>query len=100
MPRSSMMSPRDTVLLVVDVQEKLLRLIPSANQMLVNVGFLVDAARLLSVQIEASEQYPAGLGSTVAALAERLPHRHEKIDFSCGAVPDIVAAFGKAGCTR
>src|SRR5689334_19532814 len=94
------MSPGDTGLLVVDVQQKLLPLIPSANRLLLNVGFLIEAAHLLGVQTEASEQYPAGLGSTVPALAERLPRRYEKVDFSCGAVPAIVEAFSKAGCTR
>jgi nicotinamidase-related amidase len=100
MTNPSLMSPRDTGLLVVDVQEKLVPLVGGANQLLLNVGFLIDAARLLGVPTEATEQYPAGLGSTVAALAERLPRRYEKVDFSCGAVPDIVESFTRAGCTR
>jgi nicotinamidase-related amidase len=94
------MSPRDTALLVIDVQQKLLPLIPCADRLLLNVGFLIDAAHILGIQIEASEQYPAGLGSTVASLAERLPRRYEKLDFSCGGVPGIVEAFSQAGRTR
>jgi nicotinamidase-related amidase len=100
MPTASLMSPRDTGLLVIDVQQKLLPLIPCADQLLLNVAFLVDAAHLLGLHTEASEQYPSGLGSTVATLAERLPRRHEKIDFSCGAVPALVDGLSKAGCTR
>ena len=100
MPTASLMSPDDTGLLVIDVQQKLLPLIPSANELLLNVGFLIDAARLLGLQIEASEQYPAGLGPTVTSLAERLPRRHEKVDFSCGRVPAVVESFSKSGCTR
>jgi hypothetical protein len=100
MPNATLMSPRDTGLLVVDVQQKLLPLIPCADRLVLNVGFLIDGARLLGIQIEASEQYPVGLGPTVATLAERLPRRHEKVDFSCGAVPGIVESFGKAGCIR
>jgi len=100
MSTASLMSPGDTGLLVIDVQEKLLPLIPSADQLLLNVAFLVEAAGLLGIRIEASEQYPAGLGSTVATLAARLPRRHEKVDFSCATVPAIVDSFSKAGCTR
>src|ERR1051326_2724464 len=100
MPSTKLMSPGDTCLLVIDVQQKLVPLIPRADLLVLNVGFLIDAAGLLGIHIEASEQYPNGLGSTVPTLAERLPSRHEKVDFSCGAVPAIVESFSRAGCTR
>ena len=84
--------PPESSLLVIDVQEKLLPAIAATPQLLVNISFLLDAARLLDIPSLATEQYPAGLGRTAAVLAERLPaERPAKLDFSCCGVPDLVA---------
>jgi nicotinamidase-related amidase len=87
------MSAADTGLLVIDVQEKLLPLIPPANALVRNIAFLLDAARLLGMTVQATEQYPRGLGPTVAELARRLPERPDKVVFSSCAVPSVVEAF-------
>jgi nicotinamidase-related amidase len=84
------MSPADTALLVVDVQEKLVPRIQHAETMVRNIAFLIDCARLLGLPVLATEQYPKGLGPTVAPLRERLPERPDKVGFSCCAVPSIV----------
>jgi nicotinamidase-related amidase len=84
------MSAADTALVVIDVQEKLMAKIPGADLLTRNIGMLVDAARLLGLPVLATEQYPKGLGPTVAALAARLPDRPEKLDFSCCAIPAVV----------
>ena len=91
------MSAGDTGLLVVDVQEKLVPLIPAAQALIRNIAFLIDAARLLDMPVQATEQYPKGLGPTVPELARRLPERPEKIAFSCCAVPQVVEGFRSAG---
>jgi len=84
--------PAESSLLVIDVQEKLLPAIADTPRLLLNIGFLLDAARFLDVPMIATEQYPAGLGSTAAVLAERLPaERPAKLDFSCCGVPELVA---------
>lgn len=64
----------DTVLLVVDVQEKLVpAMAESARASLVqNVTTLVDGARLCGVPVMATEQYPKGLGPTVPQVAQAL----------------------------
>jgi nicotinamidase-related amidase len=87
------MSAADTGLLVIDVQEKLLPLIPDAGPLVRNIAFLVDAARLLDMTVQATEQYPRGLGTTVADLASRLPARPDKVAFSCCAIPEVVQTF-------
>lgn len=76
------------VLVVVDVQDKLLAKIPTAAALVRNVGFLLDAAKLLDVPVAATEQYPKGLGPTTPELARRLPPGvAAKTAFSCcGAV--------------
>src|SRR5579884_2528172 len=91
------MAATDTALLVIDVQEKLLPLIPGAEGLVRNLAFLIDAAKLLGLPVLATEQYPKGLGSTVAGLRERLPARPEKLGFSCCAVPSVVGGLRQAG---
>jgi nicotinamidase-related amidase len=97
-PRSpELMSRHDTALLVVDVQEKLLPLIPGQERMVWNVRRLIDAAKLLGLPVLATEQYPKGLGHTTPVLAERLGNVPEKLAFSCGGCPEIFADLGQRG---
>jgi nicotinamidase-related amidase len=70
-------------LLIVDVQEKLLPLIPVAERLVHNCRRLLDGARIVSVPAFATEQYPKGLGRTKAELAERLGPIPDKVCFSC-----------------
>ncbi len=79
-------------LLVVDVQEKLLPLIPSAERLVHNCRRLLDGAKILGVPAFGTEQYPKGLGRMAAELASRLGSLPEKVCFSC--VPAL--AWGSA----
>ncbi|HZZ81058.1 MAG TPA: isochorismatase family protein, partial [Gemmataceae bacterium] len=76
------LSARESALLVIDVQEKLMVKIPRAESIIGNIAFLIDVARALEVEVVATEQYPKGLGPTVASLAQRLPTRPDKLTFS------------------
>ena len=93
----SQMSPADTALLVIDVQEKLVPLIRGADALVRNIAFLLDAAHLVRVPVLATEQYPRGLGPTVAALRQHLPERPDKVGFSCCAVPSLVEQLRRGG---
>ncbi len=68
------LDPSTTVLLVVDVQEKLAAAMPpdTLATLVKNVGILLETARALGVRVVASEQYPKGLGPTLPAVAEKL----------------------------
>ena len=96
MPHATQMSAADTGLLVIDVQEKLVPLILDAAALVRNIAFLIDGARLLDVPVQATEQYPRGLGPTVAELAKRLPERPDKTAFSSCAVPSVVEQFRRS----
>jgi nicotinamidase-related amidase len=96
MPHPTQMTAGDTGLLVIDVQDKLLALIPGAEALVRNIAFLIDGARLLGVPVQATEQYPKGLGGTAAELARRLPERPDKQAFSCCVVPGLVEGFRRA----
>jgi nicotinamidase-related amidase len=68
------LSPATTALLVVDVQERLAAAMSAERIAAVvhNTGILLDAASHLGVRVFATEQYPKGLGPTVAPLAAKL----------------------------
>ncbi len=84
LPRSpELMSRHDTALLVVDVQTKLLEVIPNQVNMVWNIRRLIDGCRALDMTVVGSEQYPAGLGYTTPELAERLGELPSKMMFSC-----------------
>lgn len=74
----------DSVLVVVDVQDKLLAKMPTANALVHSVAFLIDVADALGVPVWATEQYPKGLGPTTAEIARRLRLTvPSKTAFSC-----------------
>ncbi len=62
-----------SALLVVDVQEAFRDHVDGFDAMVERIGLLVRGAALLGVPIAVSEQYPAGLGSTVDELRDALP---------------------------
>jgi len=96
MAHATRMSAGDTGLLVIDVQEKLLPKIIDADRLVRNLAFLIDGARLLGLPVQATEQYPRGLGPTVAELAKRLPERPDKLAFSSCAVAAVADNFHRA----
>jgi nicotinamidase-related amidase len=80
-----LMSADDTVLAVIDVQQKLISLIPGHERIVWNIRRLLDGAKILGVTVLATEQYPQGLGGTVAEVASRVPAAIDKTAFSsCG----------------
>ena len=95
-----LMSRHDTALLVVDVQEKLLPLIPGQAPMVWNVRRLIDGAKLLGLPVLATEQYPKGLGHTPPELAQRLGTIPEKLTFSCGECGELFEGLPERGVHR
>ncbi len=100
-PRSSeLMTPVDTGLLVVDLQEKLVPVITDHTTITWNVSRLLRAADALDVTTAATEQYPQGLGSTVD-LGEYQPKDVvEKIMFSCREADDIFRDWAEASIRK
>jgi nicotinamidase-related amidase len=92
-----LMNPFDTALLVVDVQAKLLPLVPGHQAITWNIRRLLDGAEALGVPVFATEQYPKGLGPTTPELAPRLGSPVAKLAFSCATCGEIVAALDAQG---
>jgi nicotinamidase-related amidase len=97
---STKMTSADTGLLVIDVQEKLVPFIHAKDALIRNIAFLIDAAKLLGVPVQGTEQYPKGLGATVPELAQRLPKLPDKVGFSCCIVPAITDNLRRAARSK
>ena len=63
-----------SALVVIDMQERLMPAIADADAVTHTAGILIEASRQLDVPVVVTEQYPKGLGSTVDAIASRLPN--------------------------
>jgi len=75
----------ETLLLVVDVQKKLISNIKSNQLLIFNIKKLIDTCNLLNVRIAISEQNPLKLGVTLESILENNEYpKFEKMEFSCG----------------
>jgi nicotinamidase-related amidase len=81
-----LLSAANSRLLIVDVQDKLLPPIANGPRLVHNCRRLIDGAKIVSVPVYGTEQYPQGLGPTTAELATRMGPRLDKVIFSCAAV--------------
>ena len=95
MSQARLVRAADSILVVIDIQERLAAVMPARETVVRNAGILVEAAARLGVPVVVTEQYPKGLGYTVQELADKLPAgavRLEKTTFSaCAALPPTAA---------
>jgi nicotinamidase-related amidase len=92
-----LMNRDDAALLVVDVQAKLLPLIPGHSRLIWNIRRLIDGAKILGVPVAATEQYPQGLGPTTPELAPLLGTIPAKTMFSCAECAEIFTGWRERG---
>jgi nicotinamidase-related amidase len=96
------LDPERTLVLVVDVQEKLARAMPeeSVRALERSGAILLEGAALLGARVVATEQYPQGLGPTTPALADRLAKGNakilSKIEFSACDAPGFADVLDEA----
>lgn len=82
--RSSLLtSPELSLVLVSDLQTRLLAAMPDQSRLIAQCRLLLRGAKLLDVPVVGTEQYPQGLGRTLPEIAEFLPDPPEKLRFSC-----------------
>jgi nicotinamidase-related amidase len=87
-PSPALLSPANSVLIIVDLQTKLSAVMPATEAKLIttNAGSLVEAAVILNIPVLLTEQYPKGLGATETTISQKLPENtpiFEKTGFSC-----------------
>ena len=97
-----LLSARTGLLVVVDMQARLVPVLADPESLTARVQFLLRAAAHLGVPVVASEQYPKGLGHTVAAVGEDLPDGSvvEKMTFSAMREPSFREALETRGAGR
>lgn len=90
-----LISASQSVLLVIDIQERLNPVMNSPELVVENTQRLLKGAALLNVPTLISEQYPKGLGHTVEAISNASTEGQtvEKDTFSCMADDGYAARF-------
>jgi len=85
MPTEPLLTRDGTVLVVIDVQEKLFVKVEEKERIAENICKLIRFADILGMPIIITEQYPKGLGPTIPEirkLASKIKPI-EKVEFSC-----------------
>ena len=82
---SNKLTTGNTVLVVIDIQDRLFRVMHNKERLLQNVLKLIKGVRVLEIPVILTEQYPAGLGPTLPEITQLLPDIKpvEKVCFSC-----------------
>jgi nicotinamidase-related amidase len=80
-----MFSRRNALLLIIDMQERLLPQIEDSANLTNNAVILIQCCKILNLPVLVTEQYPEGIGPTAPALAPELDHcpKISKRSFSC-----------------
>ena len=102
MSRMPLLRAEDTVLLLIDLQERLARAMPaSAWETTRDTTVLLGhAAGLLDLPVVVTRQYPEGLGDTVPGIADALPGASVVIDktaFSAAEDTGVMQALEMTG---
>ena len=95
-----MLTCADTLLVIVDIQEKLVRAMHARDDLIHKAQQLLQGARALNIPILCTEQNPKGLGPTVPEIAAHLPAIQpiSKFSFGCCACEDFVRALQASAC--
>lgn len=94
-----LMSADDSVIVVIDIQERLAPAIPDLKSIMKANELVLKTASELSVPVMVTEQYPKGLGHTVEQLRDFYTESNvfEKISFSSVGCAPFMSALKKTG---
>jgi len=90
--RPGMISMDNTVLLVVDIQERLFIQMNDKEALIKGVKAVINGAKILNIPILVTEQAPQKIGKTISEIAGLILNKplFEKVDFSCCGNVDFV----------
>ena len=94
-----MLKSKDTMAIVVDVQERMLPVIDCHEELENNCVTLIKGLKLLEIPIIVTQQYTKGLGMTIPSIREGLgcDDYYEKMSFSVLGEETIVNAIKEQG---
>ena len=88
---------KDSFLLIIDIQERLVSVMPEDEQTLVikQAGVLLQASIALEIPLAITEQYPKGLGATESSLLAFSPEVSTigKTCFSCADADEFMTSL-------
>jgi nicotinamidase-related amidase len=86
-----MLDAKKCCIVLIDVQEKLLRAMSNSEPVVKHCRILIQIAKALDIPVLWCQQYPKALGLTAAPLAELLQGctPTDKMSFSCCGAPDF-----------
>ena len=88
---SDKFSPKVNALLIIDIQEKIIRPIFNKDLMTKNIKKLIDAYQILDENIFVSEQNPSKLGKTIPELLPKRDFKKiEKMEFSLANIKEFL----------
>jgi len=88
---SNKLSPKVNALLIIDVQEKIIRPIFNKDLIIKNIKKLVNAYQILEENIFISEQNPLKLGATIPELLPKNGFKKiEKMEFSLAKIQEFL----------
>ena len=88
----------DSLVLIIDVQEKLLNAVFNKEQVEKKSAIVAEAAKIPGIPVVVTEQYPKGLGNTIPAVKDALAEDteiFEKTAFSALNNEEILEAIKK-----
>lgn len=85
----------NTLLLVIDLQEKLMRAIYESDRIIKNSACLLKVFEMYGIKKIATEQYPKGLGQSVKEIKENLDDEYIFSKTSFDAITDEVSSYLK-----
>jgi len=95
----AILTKENTVLVIVDVQEKLLPYVTGKDEVVKNIQMLIKFADIMGIPVLLTEHYPKGLGNTVPEVKEVFKEYGpiEKVIFSCCGPPEFLEKLEELG---
>ena len=89
------LTPQNAALVVIDVQEKLMNIMPRRDEMIASIEKLIGAARILKLPTLVTAQYTKGLGPVCKEITEATTGitPMEKTAFSCCGSEEFMRAM-------
>ena len=94
-----MLNTQESVLIVIDVQGKLARVVAESEQVIRKIQQLVQGAKALEIPIILTNQVPEKLGDTIPEIADLLAGQHQvsRTSFSVFREVQVMSQLGSLG---
>jgi len=88
---STILRREETALLIIDIQEKIFKVMLNSESLITNAIKLIQGFNILNLPIYITEQYPKGLGETESRIKSALNNITpiQKMSFSCAGAGDL-----------